>query len=161
MRGLSRRPFGRYVVCGSLASLAGCQTEDGTDGTGTSTPQPPPIDRMEMSIFDLRKPDVGLRSTTIPIILEFLNPTERPIPSPSGELDVFINGNRALTSEPTLNTLEPGETATKEESLIVRYEDVGGAIVDALRDQQFEIRLSGAVRSDGVTDTVEATAQYP
>ena len=122
---------------------------------------PPPLEEMEMSIFDLRKPDAGLQSATLPVLLEFVNPADRPIPSPSGELDVFINDNRALTSEPALNTLEAGETATKELELIIRYEDVSDGIVNALRNQEFALRVQGTVRSDGVSDTVEATAQYP
>ena len=161
MNGSSRRAFITSLGCVGTAALAGCQGETLGGGGETETPAPPPIDQMEMSIFDLRRPDAGLTSATVPVLLEFVNTADRAIPSPAGELDVFINGNRAVTSEPTLNTLEAGETATKELNLIVRYEDVGAAIVNALKDQQFSLRAAGTIRSDGVSDSVEATAQYP
>ncbi|OLZ39770.1 hypothetical protein A6E15_01675 [Natrinema saccharevitans] len=73
----------------------------------------PPIEEVELSIFDVRKPDTGLQSATLPVIPELENPTDVDIPSTSGEFDVSIDGETVVTAEPSVNTLESGETGRR------------------------------------------------
>jgi hypothetical protein len=150
-------------ICGvGIAGFAGCTDQSGgqNEETPTPTPMPPPVDEMELSIYDVRQPDLGLRSVTLTFILEIANPTERPIPSPSGELDVFINGQRIVTSEPTLNTLEPGETATKSIEVIADSNEIGDSIGNALKEGSFYLELSGLIRSEDATKEVTLDFEY-
>lgn len=158
MSRISRRRFlGGLGVAGAVP-LAGCGAlGDGGDGSSDS----PPLDRMEVSIYDMRRPSVGARSATIPIVLRFENPTDREIPSPSGDFDVFINGHRTVTAEPSLSTLEPGEEATTTQELLLSYDEYSFGLLDVLRDGAFEIRIEGTVRSEDATESVTLEDSYP
>ncbi|WP_136718065.1 LEA type 2 family protein [Halorientalis salina] len=155
----------------AVGGLAGCTDDAGAGGgddeqpgataTATPTPMPPPIDDLEISIFDVRKPEAGLRSADMDVILEVENPTDEEIPSPSGEFDVFINGARAVTSEPTINTLEPGETARRTMTVIVDYADLGESAGDAIRDGSFTLEINGLLRAGEAERDVSLDYEYP
>ncbi|MFA9417026.1 hypothetical protein [Natrinema sp. HArc-T2] len=154
---MKRRQLVSGASLAAIATLAGCTGGSGTTGTESSKP---PIDQLEISIFDVRQPDLGVQSATLPVILEFTNPADVEIPSPSGEFDVAINGYLVVTAEPTLNTLEPGETAKTTLELIIEYVDSRSAAVDALRSKSFQLTMDGKLRSEDATETVSLSYDY-
>ncbi len=140
---------------GLALPLSGCLggRDEGQAALATETP-PPPVDELEIRIYDVRRPDAGARSATLTVLLEVTNPTEREVPSPSGEFDVMINGERVVTAEPSFNTFEPGETARKSMELIIDYADSGTAVANAIREGTFRLTMDGLIRAGDVSDSV-------
>lgn len=154
---MERRRVVRGVPTIAVAAVAGCLGE--STGSNDESDRPP-IEEVEIAIFDVRKPDTGLQSATLPVILELENPAEEAVPSPSGELDASINGEAVVTAEPSVNTLEPGETAKANLDLIVEYADGGAAVADALRSGRFRLEMTGKIRSEGATESVSLSHEY-
>lgn len=137
-----------------IGLLAGCNNL----GTRTETPPPPPIDDLELSIYDVRRPDIGVRSTTLTFILSATNPADRAIPNPSGDIDVYINDEFVGAAEPFFNTLEPGETARESIDVVIENSDIATSLASALREGTFEFHIEGVIRSEGVSK--EFTLSY-
>jgi hypothetical protein len=168
---MNRRSILAAVGGLAVGGLAGCTDDAGAGGgddeqpdataTATPTPMPPPIDDLEISIFDVRRPETGFRSADMDVILEIENPTDEEIPSPSGELDVFVNGDRVVTSEPALNTLEPEETARKTITILLDYGDLSESVVDGIKEGSFDLEISGLLRSGRADKDVSLDYEYP
>jgi len=137
---------------GGLAALAGAGWFVFLrDGSVTGGESKPPLDEMEVGFVDVRVPDAGLGSATIPIILSFSNPTDQTIPSPSGDLDIFINDIRVGSEEIVVNELEPGEETNVNIDIIVEYADYGSALIDAITTQSFSVRVTGTLNAEGAS----------
>ncbi len=148
--GSTRRTL--LLSAGGLAALAGgwffFLREDGGGGLGASTP---PLDQMEVRLADVRRPDIGATSATLPFILAFHNPTDRAIPDLSGDFDIYVNGVRVGSDELTVNRLEAGEETMVDLAVIVEYADVSQALIDALRSQSFDVRVEGSINAGGAS----------
>lgn len=109
--------------------------------------RPPPLDQVQVRLVDLRTPDAGVTSATIPVLIAFENPTGREVPTLSGDFDVFVNGERVGSDEIVVNRLAPGEETNYDLEVIAEYADVGSAIVSAIRDGSFQVRVEGSLNA--------------
>ena len=107
-------------------------------------------------MVDVRQPDAGLTSATIPILVGFSNPTSRVLSSIAGDLDVFLNGTRIASEDVAIARLGTGEESIKELSVVAEYADVGASLVDSIRSGAFDVTIEGALHADG--RSVEFTA---
>lgn len=120
----------------------------------------PPIEDLEVAIFDVRAPSLGARSATVPVVLEVTNPADREVPSPTGEFDVRVNDAETVGADATLPTIEPGETVQETIDVVVDYVSVGESLVSALRTGQFTVHLTGELESEGASRTVDERFDY-
>jgi len=144
-----RRRFVAGVVSGATILGAGCS--GGVPGSDASQP---PLDEMTVRLVDIRQPEVGLTSATFPLILGFKNPTDREIPSISGDLDVFLNETRIGSDEPVVNALEPGEESMYDMDILVEFADVSAAVVNAIKSGTFDMMVRGELNSGGASKRV-------
>jgi len=134
----------------------GIATDDDTVQRAVTVTPPPPVEALDMRIRDVRAPALGATSATIPVLFEITNTDEnRALPDPEIDYNAYINDTEIASDDLLLGRLEPGETVTTELSLLVKYEDYGAALVNAIRQQQFTTRIEGTVSSDGASTTFE------
>ena len=143
----------RRIVASSAVSmflpLAGC--------AGLLNQEPdPPVEALDAEITDVRSPEPGLTSITIPVILEMKNThPDNKIPSPTVEYEAFVNDKQVASAQRTITSLEPEDTSQEEFNLVVEYADVGSGIASTIQDGSFTIRIEGSVESKGATTTFE------
>lgn len=143
----SRRTFLGLTGSAASAVLAGCAgvlEEEGEDE--------PPVEALETGIVDVRRPDVGFTSATIPLVFEFRNahPSEE-IPSPTVEYTGYVHGESVVSGSEVLPTLDSGDSTTQTFELIAEYEDVGDGVVEAIQGEGFTVRFTGEVSSEGAS----------
>jgi len=159
--GPSRR--GLLAAGASLVALAGVGAfvfmggDSGSDTLGGSSE--PPLDEMQVRMVDVRQPNAGLTSATLPLIVAFENPASEAIPDISGDLDVNVNGNRVGSEEITVNRLEPSEETNVNLDVIVEYADVGDAVVEAIREGSLTASLTGELNAGSATRSVSVSGQ--
>jgi len=141
---LSRRTAIATAVLGAVVPLGGCGELLGSESG------PPPVEALDASIVDVRPPDTGLTSATIPVVLEMVNTHQSDqIPSPTVDYDAFVNDAEVASARKDVTSLGPGDTANEEFELIAEYADIGSGIVSAIRDGSFRVRIEGSVESEG------------
>jgi hypothetical protein len=136
----------------------GTGSPGGSATAGGGQPRPP-LDEMRIRFVDIRRPDAGVTSATIPMIVEFRNPADRPIPDISGDFDILVNGQRVGSEELTVNRLEPGEATKVNLDVIVEYADYGSALVDALKAGSFRVSIRGSLNAGGASRTMSVSGQ--
>ncbi|MFB6072620.1 MAG: zinc-ribbon domain-containing protein [Halobacterium sp.] len=158
--GLSRRSL---LALGGVAAAGGWYAflRDGapaaTNALSGGDPAPP-LDRMNVEFVDVRKPDLGVTSATLPFLLAFSNPADRPIPDISGDFDVYLNDTRIGSDELTVNKLEPGEETNVDLEVVVEYANYGSALLDALESGSFTVEIRGSVNAGGASRTLTVTS---
>lgn len=122
----------------------------------------PPVDEVEMSITDVRTPSLGATTASLPVIMEFYNPADNPIPDPDVEFDLVIEDETVATVESALNTIDPGERVTESVEVIIKFGDVGTSVIDALRSGSMTLQLTGEITSEGATKSfsMETTEEF-
>lgn len=141
-------------------SVAVATDDDAEQRTVTVSPRPP-VEALEHEISDVRNPDLGLTSATIPVIFELRNTDpDRAVPDPTIDYNVLVNGAEVLSSREDVTTLGPGETTTTEFQVVADYGQLGDAIVSAIRDESFTVRIAGTVESEGVSTEFEDEHEY-
>ena len=134
----------------------GIVTDDGATRRTVAVTAPPPVEALDMRIRDVRSPALGLTSATIPVVFEITNTDQnRAIPDPEIDYNAYVNDTEIASDDLVLGRLEPGETVTTELSLLVKYENYGAALVDAIKQQSFTTRLAGTVSAAGASTTFE------
>lgn len=128
-------------------------------GSGSSALGSPPLDELNIQFSDVRRPDIGATSATLPIILAFDNPTETTIPDISGDFDVFVSDQRVASDELTVNQIEPGEETLVNADVIVQYADSGSAVIDAIRSGSFQLELQMILNAGGASRELTLTGQ--
>lgn len=141
---MRRRAFlGGLTVAGASA-LAGCSNPLSSDD--------PPLENLEIAIDDVRSPDIGLSSATVPVIIELFNAHEdAPIPEPTLDWDGYINDDQVVSGISNPDTVGAQETITSELEFIVDYSDVGSALVSAIQDGSFTVGYEGSIESGGAS----------
>ena len=151
----------RATVAGLLgvasASLAGCagmlESEEEEDADR------PPVEAFELEIVDLREPEVGLTSATIPILFEAKNTDpDGEIPSPTLDYTIQVAGETVLESRTELATLAPGDSIVETVETVLRFDELGAAVVDAVQEESYTIAIAGEIRSEEVS--YEFSDQY-
>ncbi len=132
-----------------LAGLAGC-----LDALPFGDP---PVGQVKVRIIDLRRPDFGVASATLPLVLEFENTADETVPAPVADYDVYVEDVQVGDAGARLTNLDPGETETARARVTVQYTDVGQGVADAVRNRAFTVRIEGTIESEGaeVTSTDE------
>lgn len=120
--------------------------------------QDPPVDQVATRILDVRSPSAGVTSVTLPVVLEFTNTGDRPVPDPTAEYDVLVEGTKVGGTDVSLTTIEPGETVTEIARVTVKAADVAQSVLDAIQAGEFTVRLEGRLTSGGATK--ETTMEY-
>lgn len=139
---LSRRALFGLVATVATGSLGGCLDALGGDG------EEPPVEAIELQITDVRAPEVGLTSATIPVVFSVVNThAEEDIPSPTIDYNAFVNDVEVLSSRTTVATLGPGDEASETIELVAEYTDLGAGIIDAIEQGSFEVRIAGSIES--------------
>lgn len=141
---MRRRAYlGGLTVAGASA-LAGCSNPLSSDD--------PPLEDLEISITDVRTPDLGLQSATVPVVIELFNAHEEdPIPEPTLDWDGSINDEQVVTGIANPDTVDAQETIIAELDFLVEYSDVGSALVSAIQDERFSVGYEGTIESDGAS----------
>jgi hypothetical protein len=156
--GVSRRTLlaatGVALGAGLIVSQGDGATNALTGGGNTT----PPLDQMEVRFVDVRKPDIGMTSATIPLIVAFHNPTDRTIPDISGDFDIYLDDTRVGSEELTVNELDPGEETKVNLDVIIEYADYGEALVDALRSGSYTIEIRGSLEAGSASRSFQVTA---
>lgn len=148
---LSRRKAITTAALGAVAALGGCGELLGGES------DPPPVEALDANIVDVRPPNAGLTSATIPVVLEMINTHQSDeIPSPTVDYDAFVNDQEVASARKDITSLGPGDTANEEFELIAEYADIGSGIVSAIRDGSFRVRIEGSVESEGASTTFES-----
>lgn len=144
---------------GILAAGAGGAFFFLNDG-GPAGESGPPVDDLEISISDVRRPDLGATSATIPFVFELVNTNQNnEIPSPTIDYNVYLSDVEVLSTRETLSTLTPGESRLEEFDVIVDYVDLSTDLVETIQAQSFSFRVSGFVESDGESTDFSETYQ--
>lgn len=118
----------------------------------------PPVDALRMRIADVRKPDVGVKSATIPVLFEVQNTHEADdIPSPTIDYNGYVNDEEVVSSREVIPTLGPGDSTTEEFDLLAEYADLGVGIADAISEEEFTVTVAGTVTSEGAEAPFEET----
>jgi len=121
----------------------------------------PPVEAIEMTISDVRSPDVGLTSATIPVIFEIQNTHEEDrIPTPVIDYNALINGEETFSSREEVPSLGPQDSTTEEFELVAEYSNVGSAVVDAVENNQFRITATGTIESESAETSFESSYTY-
>ena len=121
----------------------------------------PPVGALEVSLVDVRLPNAGLTSATIPFVLEVTNTHgSRSVPTPTIQYDAYIDDKQVATGRETYPTLGSGDTANEEVEFNVSYAEVGGAIADVIRNEQFTLELRGEAESNGESTTWSDQYQF-
>lgn len=160
--------IGRRSVVGSVSSvaigvLAGCAgVLDSDDENGDDDEAlPPPVEEFWMEIIDVRSPDTGLTSATIPLVFEVGNAhDEREIPSPTLDYAATINGEEVMSAREDLSTLGPGDSVRVSIEMVLSYDDLGSAVIDAIRDGTFTVEIGGEMTSEGVNFEFSDVYEY-
>lgn len=130
-----------------------------TSGCSDVLRSPPPVGQVNVSVVDLRRPDAGLATATLPLVIELHNEADRPIPDPSLDFDLVIQGEPVASVQSAISTIDPGESVTQSIEAIVEYGDVGESVVEAIRSGSISIALRGEINSGDASDTFEARLQ--
>lgn len=117
---------------------------------------PPPVGALEFDIRDVRSPDLGLNSITLPIVLDVTNTADREVPNPSLDVTMYVENNPVASVPGALPTIPGNETITQTIDVVIEYGEVGEAIVDAIQSGEFRVRMDGTVESEGVTANLVA-----
>lgn len=121
----------------------------------------PPVEALELGITDVRNISTGLTSATIPVFLAFENThSEQEIPSPTVDYTGYINGEEVVSNRQVIPSIEPGDTLTKEFPFTVKYADLGSAVVTAIQDGSFTIRITGTIESEDTSIQFDESYQY-
>lgn len=150
MSGNRRRSVLRHVAAAATIGMAGCAVLESK----------PPIENLELEITDVRKPDAGLTSATVPIVLTLRNAGDEELPSPILDYSGRINDIEVASTRTTVSTLRGGEEMNETIEFIAEYQNVGDAIADAIQTGAFLIELSGDVESDGAVDQFDLQYRY-
>lgn len=119
----------------------------------------PPLDQLVIQFLDVRQPDVGATSATLPLILTFYNPTNTTVPDISGDFDLLINDQRVASEELTVNQVEPDEETVVNADVIIQYADSGAAAVDAVQSGRFSVELAMILNAGGATRELRLTEE--
>ena len=128
-----------------LAGLAGC-----LDALPFGEP---PVGKVEARLVDVRRPDAGLTSATLPLVLEFENTGDEEVPAPVADYDVYVEDVQVGDAGARLTNLDPGETETARARVTVQYADVGEGVATAVENRQFTVRIEGTIESEGAETT--------
>jgi len=129
----------------SLAGLAGC-----LDALPLGDP---PVGKVDVRIIDVRRPDFGVASATLPLVLEFENTGDETVPAPVADYDVYVEDVQVGDAGARLTNLDPGETETARARVTVQYTDVGEGVATALDNREFTVRIEGTIESEGAETT--------
>lgn len=120
----------------------------------------PPVEALELRLTDVREPDRGLTSATIPVLFEITNTSEdQALPTPDIEYRALVSDTEIASDSLLVGSLEPGESIVKEFGLLVEYSGVGDAVVSTVKSQSFSVTLTGTVTSKGVSTSFEDTGR--
>lgn len=111
----------------------------------------PPLDQVVIEFLDVRRPDIGATSATLPLLLTFRNPTDTAIPNISGDLDMLVSNQRVASDELAVNRLEPNEETVVNADVIVQYADSSTTIVNTIQSGEFRVKLELIINSGGAT----------
>lgn len=147
----SRRTVLFGAVGASVGSLAGCTDVLEDD---------PPVEAVELSIADVRAPDLGLTSATVPAVIEVTNTADSDsVPSPTVDYNAFIGAAEVVSARESVPDLPAGESTRRTFELIVDYGEVGSGVVELIESGEFTVRLEGSVTADGASASFEETYQ--
>lgn len=120
----------------------------------------PPLERVTVSIVDVRKPSLGATSASIPVIIELDNSSSQEIPSPSITVNIFVEGQEVGDGSEALPTVRPRDSVTESLEIIVEYEEMAEGVVNAIRTNQFTLELRGRISSDGAEKEFTTVYEY-
>lgn len=109
----------------------------------------PPVGAVDVALVDVRAPNVGATSLTMPTILAVHNTASSRVPDVSIDCDVFVDGEPVASAETAVGSLDSGEQGTARLNVVVSYVDVGAAVLTAIEEGSFRFRLDGVLRSTG------------
>lgn len=121
----------------------------------------PPVDSVDLSLADVRRPDFGVTSATLSLVFEIANTNQSSaIPSPTIDYKVFINEVEVLSTRETLATLEPGSSRREIFEIIINYSDFSTSLINALRSGQASLGVRGSIESEGNSTDFSLTYQF-
>jgi len=101
------------------------------------------INELTIETEDVRLADVGLTSCDLLVTINFTNPTSRDLSIVSATFDVFVADSYVGNS--SLQHLSIPSKSSKEHviSLILFYSDVARAVIEGIKNKNFDIDISG------------------
>ena len=142
------------VMTGTLAGCAGVLDSEDDDEADR-----PPVEAFELEIIDLREPEVGLTSATIPVLFEAHNTdSDDEITSPTLDYAIQVAGETVLESRTELATLAPGDSTVETVETVLRFDELGAAVVEAVQEESYTVTIAGEIRSEG--ERYEFSDQY-
>lgn len=149
----TRRTLLNALVVAIMTMISGC-SEIINLVTG-----PPPVEALETEVVDVRTPDAGITSATIPIILEVENThSKAEIPSATLDYRVFVNDIEVATAREEIASLGPGDTSKEELEVTIQYANLGSSTANAIKEGSFTVKIEGVIESGGAE--TEFTSVY-
>lgn len=140
----------RRLLIGSIVTALG------TSSGCLSAVRSPPVDMVQLSIMDVRNPNLGVTTVTIPIILHLENESNVTIPSPKVKFDVTIDGTEVGATETTFTSLKSTESRNERISVLLDYTEVGQSLVSSVGRGSFTVVIRGTIESNGATKEIES-----
>ena len=141
--------------------FAGCVDPLGTNDDDEASEPDPPVEAFELSVIDVREPESGLTSATVPLVFEVENThDELTLPSPTLDYAVFVGEQEVLSARTDRPELGPGDSSRETVELILDYGELGSVIVDAVLNESFAVEIRGEVLSEGVSSSFTDRYEY-
>ena len=148
---VNRREIVRTGAGVGMVALAGCLDTFDSD---------PPVEAVEVALTDVREPETGLTTATIPVVVGVENTADEEVPSPTVDYTVFLNGERVASARETVATLGGGDRTTITIEVTAEYASIGAAIVDAIESGDIHTEINGEIESDGATSEFASEYTY-
>lgn len=106
-----------------------------------------PLDRLKISLFDIRSPSLGLTSASVNFVLLFFNQSNVSIENSKINYDAYINGDHVSVGKIFLPIIPPNSRRKYKSSFTISYADVGKSLINSIRRKSFSLVLEGKINS--------------
>ncbi|WP_147435174.1 hypothetical protein [Haloarcula sp. Atlit-120R] len=111
--------------------------------------RPPPVDKVDVNIIDVRPPSTGIGTASMILIIELLNTGSRSVPDPSLDFQVYIGDQSIATSSTSFPTIPANGESTERVEIIIKYSELASGMIQSMENDQSQIVIEGSIKSEG------------
>lgn len=125
------------------------------------------LDNARVTIEDIRIQEIGLTSCKLEIFIQITNPSDRDISGLTADFDVFISDTNVGSGSVSRVSIPAQSSREKGVYLTIIYIDVAMAVIDVIKEGNFDLSIEGYASGDiffgliTITDKICATKSYP